>query len=256
MSHLQIHQFPCRSDNYGVLLHAPDAKLTAAIDAPDEAAVKAALDARGWQLTHIFTTHHHADHTQGNLPLKNATGCTIIGPAAESDRIPGIDQAVSEGDKIAFGDITFEVLETPGHTAGHISYVIPDAGLAFVGDTMFSMGCGRLFEGDAETMWASLQKLMQLPPDTRIYCGHEYTAANARFALTIEPENEVLRARAKEVFDLRDRGEPTLPTTLAQERATNPFLRAAEPSIRKNLGMSDAEDWQVFAEIRQRKDRA
>jgi hydroxyacylglutathione hydrolase len=253
---LEIHQFPCRSDNYGVLAHDAETGATASIDAPDEAAVRAALRTTGWRLTHILTTHHHADHVAGNLGLKAEFGCEIAGPAAEAARIPGIDRGLREGDEIAVGGIAARVIETPGHTAGHISYHLPEAGVAFVGDTLFAMGCGRLFEGDAETMWRSLTKIAALPDDTRLYCGHEYTLQNAKFARSVEPGNAALAAREAEVEALRADGLATLPTTLAAERATNPFLRAASAEIRSRLGLEDARDADVFAALRKLKDAA
>jgi len=256
MSLLHIHQFTCLDDNYGVLIHDATAGLTASIDTPDAKIISREIDARGWRLNHIFITHHHADHTGGNLELKAASGCTIIGPAAEAARIPGLDVAVADGDTFRFGAFDVRVIATPGHTSGHVSYWVPDAGVAFVGDTLFALGCGRLFEGTPEMMWASLGKLMALPPDTLIYCGHEYTAANARFALTIEPDNEALKERMKEITALRAAGKPTIPTRLDLELATNPFLRAGSKSIRARLGLEKAADWQVFGEIRARKNKA
>ncbi len=253
---LEIYQFPARSDNYGVLVHDPESGNTASIDAPSAAEVEAALAAKGWKLTHIFTTHHHNDHTEGNAALKAQTGCEIIGPSGESEKVPGIDKKVGEGDTFKFGKYTVEVLETPGHTLGHIAYVIPEAKVAFVGDTMFAMGCGRVFEGTHEMMWNSLSKLRKLPADTVVYAGHEYTQSNAKFALTIEPDNEALQQRAAEVDTVRAQGMPTLPTTIAAELATNPFLRACEPEVKAALKMNDAPDWAVFGEIRTRKDNA
>lgn len=255
MAPLEIHQFPCLSDNYGVLIRDPATGTTAAIDVPEAAAVRAALKAKGWKLTHILTTHHHNDHTAGNLELKAETGCTIIGPRAEAQRIPGIDTSVGQGDRFRLGAVDVEVLDTPGHTAGHISYVLPAAGVAFVGDTLFAMGCGRVIEGNAEMMWSSLKKIAALPPGTVIYCGHEYTVANARFALTIEPDNKALQKRAAEAEAQRAAGKPTLPTRLADELDTNPFLRPHVAAIRRRLGMEQAQDWQVFGEIRERKNR-
>ncbi|CAN0336978.1 unnamed protein product [Phaeothamnion confervicola] len=253
---LEIHQFPCLSDNYGVLLRDPATGMVAAVDAPQAEQVSAALKAKEWKLTHILTTHRHGDHTDGNPALKAATGCTIIGPRGEADKVPGIDTKVGEGDRFKFGSLEVHVLETPGHTIGHIAYWIPAAGVAFAGDTLFALGCGRVFEGTPQQMWSSLQKLAALPPETKIYCGHEYTAANAKFALTIEPENEKLQARAKEIEALRAKGLPTVPTTIAAELATNPFLRAANPAIRKRLGLESAPDWQVFGEVRERKNKS
>ncbi|MEO0618447.1 MAG: hydroxyacylglutathione hydrolase [Pseudomonadota bacterium] len=253
---LAFHQFPCRSDNYGVLVHDPEAATTASIDAPDADAVRAALAQTGWTLTHILTTHHHADHTEGNAALKSDTGCTIIGPRAEQAKIPTLDSAVGEGDRVTFGTHEAEVFETPGHTAGHISYLFRDAGVGFVGDTLFALGCGRLFEGDAKTMWTSLEKIRAWPAETTLYCGHEYTLANARFALTVDPENSALAKRAKEIETLRANDQPTLPTTLQAELETSPFLRADDAGLRSALGMPDADDWEVFAEVRRRKDAA
>jgi hydroxyacylglutathione hydrolase len=256
MAKLEIKQFPCLSDNFGVLIHDEATNLTASIDAPDADAVSRALQDKGWRLSHILTTHHHADHTGGNLALKSATGCKIIGPRAEEAKIPGIDAAVGQGDSFPFGAFEMRVIDTPGHTAGHITYWCPTAGVAFAGDTLFAIGCGRVIEGNAQMMWQSLQKLMALPPDTVVYCGHEYTQANARFALTIEPENEALKARAKEVDRLRAAGEPTLPTRIGLELATNPFLRPHVAAIQERLGMVGKPDWQIFGEIRERKNRS
>lgn len=253
---LEIYQFPARDDNYGVLVHDPESGLTASIDAPETAAVKAALAEKGWKLTHIFTTHHHQDHVEGNAALKAETGCKIIGPRGEAAKIPGIDAEVSEGDTFLFGKYEVQVLETPGHTLGHITYVIPQAKVAFVGDTMFAMGCGRVFEGTHEMMWNSLAKLRGLPAGTTIYAGHEYTLSNAKFAISIEPDNAALKARVAEVEALRAQGKPTLPTTIEKEMATNSFLRACEPEVKAALGMEGAEDWEVFGEIRTRKDNA
>jgi len=256
MAQLEIHQFPCLSDNFGVLIHDPDRDVTASIDAPDAKAVVAALQAKGWTLTHILTTHHHGDHTAGNAPLKAETGCTIIGPRNEAAKIPGIDKQVGEGDTFSFGGHEVRVLDTPGHTAGHITYVIPSAKVAFAGDTLFAIGCGRVIEGNAQMMWQSLKKLMALPKDTAVYCGHEYTQANARFALTIEPENAALQKRAKEVDQLRAAGKPTLPTSIALELETNPFLRPHVAAIQQRLGMAGRPEWEVFGEIRERKNRS
>ncbi len=255
MARLEVHQYPTRSDNYGVLLHDPETEATAAIDAPDAEDLLAALHEKGWVLSHILTTHHHHDHTAGNAIVKRMTGCTIVGPAKEAGSIPGIDVEVREGDIVQLGNARARVIETPGHTRGHVTYHFPDDGLAFVGDTLFSVGCGRLLEGDAKTMWSSLEKLAALPPETAIYCGHEYTNANCRFALTVEPENDALRARAAEVAALAEAGRPALPTTIAQELATNPFLRPSSPAIQKRLGMEGRPLPEIFGEIRKRKDR-
>jgi hydroxyacylglutathione hydrolase len=255
MAKLEIYQFPCLQDNFGVLIHDPEANVTASIDAPEAGKVMAALKEKGWTLTHILTTHHHADHTDGNAEVKAATGCKIVGPRNEAAKVPGIDEKVGGGDSFAFGSHRVEVLDTPGHTAGHITYVIPSAKAAFVGDTLFAIGCGRVIEGTPQMMWDSLKKLMALPKDTAVYCGHEYTQANARFALTIEPDSPALQARAKEVDALRAAGKATLPTSIGLELETNPFLRPHVPAIQKRLGMEGKPEWQIFAEIRERKNR-
>lgn len=256
MANVEIHQFPCLSDNYGVLVRDGASGKVAAIDAPKAAEVEAALQAKGWKLDYILTTHHHADHTDGNLELKQRHGCTIIGPRAEAAKNSGIDRQVGEGDSFKMGDLEVRVLDTPGHTAGHISYWLPEIDVAFVGDTMFAMGCGRVIEGTMEMMWASLAKLMKLPAKTALYTGHEYTLSNAKFALTIEPENEALQARFRDVEALRAAGKPTLPTRLDTELATNPFLRVKSPAILARLAMPGAQDWQIFGEIRERKNRS
>ena len=256
MQPLEILQIPCLADNYGVLLHASGTGETLAIDAPDAKAIKAALAARGWRLTDIFTTHHHNDHTGGNTELKGFFGCTITGPEAEADRIPGVARTVTEGAPLAFAGHEVRVLETPGHTLGHVTYCFPDIATAFTGDTLFALGCGRLFEGDPHMMWTSLQKIAALPDDTQIYCGHEYTLANGRFAVGIEPENSTLQLRIKDIAVRRAAGQPTLPTSIALEKSTNPFLRTHSPAIRSRLGLSGAEDWQVFARLRELKNKA
>ncbi|HEY7552340.1 MAG TPA: hydroxyacylglutathione hydrolase [Hyphomicrobiaceae bacterium] len=255
MATLQIYQFPCLSDNFGVLIHDPEANVTASIDAPEADKVTAALAEKGWKLTHVLTTHHHADHTGGNAQLKAATSCRIVGPRNEAAKVPGIDEKVGEGDTVQFGGHRIEVLDTPGHTAGHITYVIPSAKVAFVGDTLFAIGCGRVIEGTPQMMWDSLKKLMALPKDTAVYCGHEYTQANAKFALAIEPDSAALQKRAKEVDQMRAAGRATLPTTIGLELETNPFLRPHVPAIQKRLGMEGKPEWQIFAEIRERKNK-
>ena len=255
MIDLEIAQFPCLSDNYAFLLHAPDTGLTAAIDTPDAAAIEAELGRRGWRLTHILNTHHHADHAGGNLYLKDKTGCRIVGPRADASRIPGIDVGVGDGDTVDFGGARIEVFDTPGHTRGHIVYYVPEASAAFVGDTLFALGCGRLFEGTPAEMWHSLGKIARWPDDTRLYCAHEYTLANAGFALTVEPENPALIARAREVAALRRAGRPTVPTTLGLEKATNPFLRAESAALQAKIGLTGADPVAVFARTRELKDQ-
>jgi hydroxyacylglutathione hydrolase len=262
MPKLEIRQFPCRSDNFGVLIHDEAAGVTAAIDAPEEAAVREALQKAGWKLTHIFTTHHHFDHVAGHQALKAETGCTIYGPEKEADKIPGIDVKVKEGDRLKFGSFELNVLETPGHTLGHITFYIPNAGqgdgnsgVAFVGDTLFSVGCGRVLEGTFPQMWHSLEKLMKLPPETLIYCGHEYTQSNIKFAQSVEPGNKALASRKQEADAERAAGKATLPVSLGQELQVNPFLRVKSEEIRKNVGLgADASDAMVFEELRRRKD--
>jgi len=255
MAKLDIYQFPTRADNYGVLIHDAESGATAAIDAPEAEPILAALQDKGWALTDILITHHHADHTAGVETLKKKTGCTVTGPAREAGLIPGLDVEVKEGDAVAVGGAAGTVIDTPGHTRGHVSYHFPDERAVFVGDTLFSVGCGKLLEGDAPTMWSSLSKLAVLPPETEVYCGHEYTNANCRFALTIEPENEALQARAAEVAANDAKGAPSLPTTIGQELATNPFLRASSPAIQQRLGLEGEPLDEVFGEVRKRKDR-
>ena len=255
MSALRIHQFPCLTDNYGYLLHDPDSELTASIDSPDAEAIERELAGQGWRLDYILNTHHHADHAGGNLRLKQSTGCTIVGARADAERIPGLDLMVADGDSFALGKHTARIIETPGHTRAHVCYLFEADHAAFVGDTLFSMGCGRLFEGTPAQMWTSLQKIMQLPDETRIYCAHEYTQSNGRFALSLEPDHPALRARLREVAALRAAGQPTVPSTLGTEKATNPFLRPASPALRATLGLAGASDTEVFAETRKRKDQ-
>ncbi len=256
MANLEFHQFPCLDDNYGVLVHDPATGTTASIDAPEADAVREALAAKGWRLTHILVTHHHHDHTAGIAELKAETRCTVLGPAKEAERIVGLDRGVGEGESFALGSAQVHVIETPGHTAGHVAYWIPGQATVFVGDTLFAMGCGRVFEGTYEIMWSSLSKLKRLPAATRIYCGHEYTAQNGRFCRDIEPGNAAIEARVAEVAALRAAGRPTLPTRLDRELETNVFLRTRSPEIRARLGLGTAEDWQVFAALRERKNKA
>lgn len=251
---LIVEQFTCRTDNFGVLIHDDSARLTASIDAPESAPIQARLRDKGWHLNLILTTHHHGDHVEANIALQNAYSCTVTGPAEESDRIPGITDKVRGGDTFVFGGFEMRVIATPGHTLGHVCYWLPGAAIVFTADTLFALGCGRIFEGTPEMMWASLQRLAALPDETQVYCGHEYTEANARFAVTVEPDNADLVARAEEVRRLLAAGKPTLPTTIGLEKRTNPFLRAGEPSIRARLGMENAAPAEVFAEIRKRKD--
>lgn len=264
---LEIHQFLCRSDNFGVILRDAAKDVTASIDTPDEDAVRAELHRLGLRLTHIFTTHHHHDHVAGHMGLKRETGCIVLGAEKDRDRIPGIDVTLKEGDVFEFGRFPVQVMETPGHTSGHLTFFIPHVeplslldvsnrvGAAFVGDTLFSVGCGRIGESTPETMWHSLQKIAGLPPETLIYCGHEYTQANVAFALTVEPGNHDLTARKLEVETAIATGKPTLPVRLGSELKTNPFLRPHSNEIRAHLGMENATDVEVFTRLRGMKDR-
>jgi len=253
MPNLEIRQFACLNDNYCVLGHDPATNATFCVDAPDAAAVLNELQRTGWKLSHLFITHHHPDHVQGLSEVKGRTGARVIGP--DSPQIAGIDEIVRDGDRFEFSGRSVEVLATPGHTLDMVNYFLPAEKIAFTGDTLFAMGCGRVFEGDAAMMWNSLRKLMALPKDTAIYCGHEYTLANGRFALTVDAGNAALQARVAEVEKIRAAGEPTIPSTLAQELATNPFLRASDADIRRALGMEANSDAEVFAELRERKNR-
>jgi hydroxyacylglutathione hydrolase len=252
MTALQIEPVACLKDNYAYLVHDAGTGLTAIVDPSEPEPVKQALARRGWRLTHILNTHHHFDHTGGNLPLKEEFGAKVVGPEKDRERIPGIDVGVVEGQAWTFGARRVPVLEIPAHTRAHIAFVFDDA--VFTGDTLFAMGCGRLFEGTPAMMWASLTKLMALPDATRVYCGHEYTQSNGRFALTLEPGNAALAARMREVDGLRAKNAPTIPSTIGLEKQTNPFLRPDSKEIRHALGLLHADDVDVFAEMRKRKD--
>ena len=254
---IEIRQFPARDDNYGVLVHDTVSGATASIDAPDEEAILDALEETGWRLSHILVTHHHYDHVEAVTALKERFGVQVIASAYDTERgrVPAVDRSVGDGEHLFLGQTRIDVVAVPGHTLGHVAYHIPSAHALFAGDTLFSLGCGRLFEGTAGQMWASLKKLRALPGETMVYCGHEYTQSNARFALTIETDNSNLKRRAREVDALRDEGLPTVPAKLADEIATNPFLRADVTSVKVALGMLDASDEAVFAEIRERKNR-
>ncbi len=255
MSRLDIHQIPVLSDNYVYLAHCPETAATAVVDPAVTEPVLDAAAKKGWSITHIINTHHHDDHTGGNLGIKRTTGCTVVGPEPDRDRIPGIDVMVDEGDTFMLGAAEARVFFVPGHTRGHIAYWFADSAALFCGDTLFAMGCGRLFEGTPVQMWGSLQKLMDLPGDTRVYCAHEYTQANGRYALTVDPQNDDLVRRMAVVDDMRSRNLPTVPSTIAEERATNPFLRPRSPQVMRALDMEDADPVTVFAELRARKDR-
>jgi hydroxyacylglutathione hydrolase len=250
LSPLKIETVACLKDNYAYLVS--DGRLCAVVDPSEAGPVEAALAARHLKLTHILNTHHHWDHTGGNAALKKATGAIVVGPAKDRERIPAIDVGVEEGRAWRFGEQEVRILEVPAHTKGAIAFVFGSA--VFTGDTLFAMGCGRLFEGTPAMMHTSLAKLAALPDDTQVYCGHEYTLNNARFALTLEPGNDELQARMKSVEAARAKGEPTVPSTIGIEKRTNPFLRTASGEIRATLKMQEADDVAVFAEIRRRKD--
>ena len=255
MPPFEIVQFPARSDNFGVLVHDPDSGATAAIDAPEADAILGVLHERGWRLTDILVTHKHLDHIEGIPALKAAYSCEVIGPEASALQTGMYDRTVKDGDVFTWGGTEVRVIATPGHTLDHVSYWLPDQKVAFVADTIFALGCGRVIEGTHGMMWDSIKRLRDLPDDTALYCGHEYTLANAKFAVTVDPENEGLRERYGEVQRLREDGRPTLPTTMALEKATNPFLRADHPEVAAAVGLSGADPARVFAEIRTRKDR-
>ena len=245
---LEVHLFPCLSDNYGLLAHDTVSGSTAVIDTPEEAPINAALEAKGWTLTDIWNTHHHPDHVGANLALKARWGARITGFGPDAERIPGIDERVSEGSTVPLGALQASVIEVPGHTRGHIAYYLAEA------NTLFALGCGRLFEGTPAQMLDSLGKLAALPGETVVYCAHEYTQANARFALSVEPDNQALVERSQAIDEARAAGEPTVPTTIALEKATNPFLRWDSGALRRTLGLEGASAVDVLAETRRRKD--
>ncbi len=251
-----VHQFLCLSDNYGVLLHDPETRATATIDVPEAAPVLRALAEKGWDLSDILVTHHHADHTQGIPEVKKRyPNARIVGPAKEEAKIGKLDLALGEGDYVKVGALKAKVLETPGHTSGHIVYWFEAQDLLFAGDTLFALGCGRPFEEPPRVLYHSLMKLARLPGSVEVYAGHEYTQSNAKFAMAVDGDNDLLVERAAAIDALRAKGEPTLPTTISIERATNPFLRADEPDLKAAMGMVDADGEDVFAALRERKNR-
>lgn len=254
---LEVVRVPCLSDNYVWLLREPTTGTTAVVDPAEVRPVQQELDSRGWKLNHILNTHHHMDHVGGNLALKKAhPGLTVVGPRADAERIPGIDVALGDGDKWQLGALEVRVFDTPGHTRGHICLWMPQAEALFCGDTLFALGCGRLFEGTPATMWASLSKLLALPDATRVFCAHEYTQSNARFAASVDPGNGALRERKARIDAARAQGVATVPSLLGEEKATNPFLRPHDPAIRSALGLSpEAADAVAFGAIRAAKDR-
>lgn len=251
---VEIVTVPCRTDNYAFLIHDVDSGATALVDAPDAAPIRAALEKRGWHLSEIWITHHHGDHVEGVEELRGAYGAQVTGALADAGRLPPLDRAVADGGRFDFAGSEVEVLDVSGHTVGHIAFHLPSADAIFTADSLMALGCGRLFEGTADQMWTSLSKLAALPPETRVCSGHEYTAANGAFALTIEPDNSDLISRVRSVGEARARGEATVPSLLSDELATNPFLRARLPEVKAAVGMEGAEDAAVFAEIRRRKD--
>lgn len=246
-----VRLIPCLSDNYAVLVH--EGNETILVDAPEAGPIEAALAETGWTLTAVLITHHHADHVQALADVRG--GARVIGPANEAGKIAGLDETVKDGATFSIGPINVVAIETPGHTAGPLSYYLPDQGIAFTADTLFAMGCGRLFEGTPATMWASLKKLRDaLPDEAKIYCGHEYTQTNARYGHQALPEDAAIAERLATVEEARKRGEPTVPTTMALEKATNPFLRADDPAVAEALGMAGADPVDVFAKLRAGRD--
>ena len=250
---LSLVTIPCLKDNYAFLVHDAASGATALIDVPEAAPILAELDARGWALSHVLLTHHHWDHVDGLPGLGLGPDVTVIGAAADAHRLPPLGLAVAEGDRFRIGWAEVEVIEVPGHTVGHIAFLIPSARLAFTGDSLMAMGCGRLFEGSAAQMWASLTKFAELPGDTLICSGHEYTESNARFAHSLDAPPALIE-RMDRIARARAAGQPTVPSTLAEERATNPMLRASDPALKAALGLADAPDAEVFAHIRALKD--
>lgn len=249
---LQIHQFPCLSDNYGFLVHDPASGETACIDTPDADAYLREASAKGWRITQIWNTHWHPDHAGGNEAIKAATGCVVVAPAGDAGKIAGIDRAVTQDDMVALGAFSAQVIDVGGHTLGHIAYHLPEAAVAFVGDALFPLGCGRMFEGTPDQFWASLARLKALPVETTLYSAHEYTQSNARFAVFADPDNAALRTYVESVDTRRERGEWTVPTTLGAELAANPFLRSDDPDMAARWGGSSPE--QTFAALRAAKD--
>lgn len=251
----EIATIPCLSDNYAFLAHDAASGATLCVDVPDAAPISAALNEKGWTLSHVLLTHHHADHVQGLAALLTQHPAEVIGAYADRHRLPALDIPVAEGDSISIGNEIGQVIDVSGHTIGHIAVHFPSSRAVFTADSLMALGCGRLFEGTPDQMWHSLSKLMALPPETIVYSGHEYTQANAKFALTVDPDNSALISRSDAIDVARDQGRPTVPSSLADELATNPFLRAADPAIRAHLGLQGATNATVFAEIRSRKDR-
>jgi hydroxyacylglutathione hydrolase len=252
----EIRLFTCLSDNFGALVHDPATKATASIDAPEAGPMLRALEREGWHLTDILITHHHHDHVGGVAELKQKYNCRVVAPNDRSAKIANVDQRVGDGDVVKVGTLLARVLETPGHTLDHVSYVFDSEKALFAADTLFSVGCGRVFEGTYPMMWESLLKLRGLPDDFKLYCGHEYTASNVKFALAVDKDNAALRSRAEEVTQLRADNKPTVPTLLGDEKKANVFLRADDPSLAAKLHMSGASPADVFGELRERKNKS
>ena len=251
---LEIVRIPVLNDNYVWLVREPQSGSVGVVDPAVAGPVLAEAAKRRWRITHILSTHHHGDHVGGNREIKEATGCTIVGPRRDRARIPGIDVEVDDGDRYRFGEAEADVFFVPGHTSGHIAYAFSEQKALFCGDTLFALGCGRLFEGTPQQMWTSLSRLRALPDDMKVYCAHEYTQSNARFALSVEADNDKLRKRSAAIDAARARGEATVPSLLGEEKATNPFLRADVAAVQRAVGMSGGDPVAVFAEVRHRKD--
>ena len=248
---IHVHQFPCLRDNYGFLVHDTDSHETVAIDTPDGKAYLLEAAMKGWKITQIWNTHWHPDHAGGNAVIHEETGCTIVGPAELDGKFP-VDCIVGHGDTVKVGDTEAHVIDVSGHTNGHIAFHLPSAGIAFVGDAVFALGCGRMFEGEPKQFWDSLGRIKALPPETLLYCAHEYTASNAKFALHADPDNMALKAYADEIAAKRAKDEPTVPSRLSRELATNPFLRADDPELMGRWGGNAP--YETFAALRAAKD--
>jgi hydroxyacylglutathione hydrolase len=250
---VEVRLIPCLSDNYAVLVHEPESKTTALVDAPEAAPILSVLDKEGWTLTHILITHHHPDHVQGIKEIRAKYPVPVYGPRAEADKIPGISIKLGHLDVAEVGPLRAEIIDTPGHTAGHIVYHFPKEQLLFAGDTLFTLGCGRNFERPAEVLWQSLLKLRELPPETKVYSGHEYTLGNAKFSVTVDPNNTQLKARLKQIEEMRAKNMPTVPSTMEEEIHTNPFMRADNPDVQQAIGMQGGDPGAVFTKLREMK---